>query len=195
MGRSGPFSFRSRRGLRASLDGWLVLTSPPSYVPLASPETKDGTSSPLPPPSNGSLSLAQTQARSWREPWEPLSRPAGGIQTPQLPRRWRAGGGEKGPLFPGFWGGSYCQGCRTPEGTREGAWQPAGLPSCWLSLRGEGRELGREQSCEPGLIVFCVTLGDQLHPGASRGDGRAARLREAPAKQEEQQRRLQAGEG
>lgn len=41
-----------------------------------------------------------------------------------LPPRWgcpdataalmaAAGGGEKGPLFPGFWGSNYCQGYET----------------------------------------------------------------------------------
>ena len=61
---------------------------------------------------------------------------------------------------------------------------------------GRGGELGREQSCESGLILFSashwVTSCTQGPPVGTAG---LARLREAPAKQEEQQRRLQAGEG
>lgn len=99
------------------LAGWLVLTEPAQLCAFGFSWNKGWFLPPNPlPPGDGSLSLAQTQARSW---WGQGSRGARGrgnhSPTPLGVSRCRSrqGSGEKGPLFPGFWGSNYCQGYET----------------------------------------------------------------------------------
>lgn len=219
MGRSGPFSFRSRRGPCTWLTGWSS-QSLPSFVPLASPGTKDGSSPPptpplptprlLPPASgDGSLSLAQTQARSW---WGQGSRGAQGrgnhSPTPLGVSRCHScpdgcgGRRREGTAVPWLLGQQLLPGLRDSLEIRARPSSPNERRH--LATRrdfllfgcgcvGRGAELGSTE-LRIGLILFpashWVTSCTQ---GLLAGTAGQARLQEAPAVQELQHRRLQAG--
>lgn len=150
----------------------------------------------LPPASgDGSLSLAPTQARSW---WGQGSRGAQGRGKPSPPRwggsRCRScpdgcGGaaGEKGPLPLASGAATIARatrlfrnpGASKLTGMREGTWQPGGTSFLGCGQWGRGRGAWEHRAANWADSTSRITLGDQLHPGASRGDKAGqARLQE-----------------
>lgn len=112
-------------------------------------------------------------------PWEPLSHPAGGVQMPQP-----SGQRREGTTVPWLLGQQLLPGLRDSLEIRARPSSPNERRH--LATRrdfllfgcgcvGRGAELGSTE-LRIGLILFPasrITPGDQLHPGASRGDGRA----------------------